>query len=334
MKALCQFPLLARIRLLPHMLACGMLLSTAQAGLAQSWPAKPIRLLVPFAPGGTSSVVARTVSAELGKQLGQSIVIENKPGAAGVTAMFETAKSSPDGYTLVIGHVGSLAVNPYMLRDQPYDVNKDFAPVTLLTKVPNIFVVHPDVPAKDMREFIAYSKKNPGLINYGSAGNGSAGHLAFEYLKLVAGIDIAHIPYKGTGPQLVDLLAGRTQSSSAGTPALMQHIKTGKIRAIATGMVKRIPSLPDLVTVAEQGFPGFETAQWYGINAPAAVPVDIIRRIADESRKAMRTQIVAERFANDDAEAIGSSPEEYGSFIRREQKLWSDIVRRANIKSD
>lgn len=316
------------------MLACGILLSTAQAGLAQSWPAKPIRLLVPFAPGGTSSVVARTVSAELGKQLGQSIVIENKPGAAGVTAMLETAKSPPDGYTLVIGHIGSLAVNPYMLRDQPYDVNKDFAPVTLLTKVPNIFVVHPDVPAKDMREFIAYSKKNPGLINYGSAGNGSAGHLAFEYLKLVAGIDIAHIPYKGTGPQLVDLLAGRTQSSSAGTPALMQHIKTGKIRAIATGMVKRIPSLPDLVTVAEQGFPGFETAQWYGINAPAAVPVDIIRRIADESRKAMRTQIVAERFANDDAEAIGSSPEEYGSFIRREQKLWSDIVRRANIKSD
>ena len=317
-----------------RMLACGILLSTAPAGMAQSWPSKPIRLLVPFAPGGTSSVVARTVSAELGKQLGQSIVIENKPGAAGVTAMLETVKSPADGYTLVIGHIGSLAVNPYMLRDQPYDVNRDFAPVTLLTKVPNIFVVHPDVPARDMREFIAYSKKNPGVINYGSAGNGSAGHLAFEYLKLVAGIDIAHIPYKGTGPQLVDLLAGRTQSSSAGTPALMQHIKTGKIRAIATGMSKRIPSLPDLVTVAEQGFPGFETAQWYGINAPAAVPADIIRRIADESRKAMRTQFVAERFANDDAEAIGSTPEEYGKFIRSEQKIWSDIVKRANIKSD
>lgn len=323
----------------PRNYLIGVLLA-ASAGVtmlpaqAQNWPSKPIRLLVPFAPGGTSSVVARTVSSELGKQLGQSIVIENKPGAAGVTAMLETVKSTPDGYTLVIGHIGSLAVNPYMLRDQPYDVNRDFAAVTLLTKVPNIFVVHPDVPANNMREFIAYAKKNPGVINYGSAGNGSAGHLAFEYLKLVAGIDIAHIPYKGTGPQLVDLLAGRTQSSSAGTPALMQHIKTGKIRAIATGMNKRIPSLPDLVTVAEQGFPGFETAQWYGINAPAAVPTDIIRRIADESRRAMRTQFVAERFANDDAEAIGSTPQEYDTFIRAEQKIWSDIVKRANIKSD
>ncbi len=312
----------------------GILCLATQAALAQAWPSKPIRLLVPFAPGGTSSVVARVVSAELGKQLGQSIVVENKPGAAGVTAMLETMKSAPDGYTLVIGHIGSLAVNPYILKDQPYDVNRDFMAVTLLTKVPNIFVVHPSVPAKDMREFIAYAKKNPGAINYGSAGNGSAGHLAFEYLKLVAGIDIAHIPYKGTGPQLVDLLAGRTQASSAGTPALMPHIKSGKLRAIATGMTKRIPSLPELGTVAEQGFPGFETAQWYGINAPAGVPVDIIRRLAEESRRALRTQAVAERFATDDAEPIGSSPQEYDTFIRAEQKIWSDIVKRAGIKSD
>ena len=322
------------IRIGGRILAFGLVAVATQTAMAQAWPSKPIRLLVPFAPGGTSSVVARTVSSELGKQLGQSVVVENKPGASGVTAMLETVKSAPDGYTLVMGHVGSLAVNPYILPDQPYDVNKDFAAVTLLTKVPNIFVVHPDVPAKDMREFIAYAKKNPGAINYGSAGNGSAGHLAFEYLKLVAGINIAHIPYKGTGPQLVDLLAGRTQASSAGTPALLQFVKSGKIRAIGTGTLKRIPSLPDLPTVAEQGFPGFETAQWYGINAPAAVPADIIRRIADESRKAMRSTVVAERFANDDAEAIGSTPQEYDAFIRREQKIWADIVKRAAIKTD
>jgi tripartite-type tricarboxylate transporter receptor subunit TctC len=317
-----------------RLLALAVLGIAAQAAQAQGWPSKPIRLLVPFAPGGTSSVVARTVAAELGKQLGQSVVMENKPGASGVTAMLETVNSPPDGYTLVIGHVGSLAVNPYILPDQPYDVNRDFAAVTLLTKVPNIFVVHPGVPAKDMREFIAYAKKNPGVINYGSAGNGSAGHLAFEYLKLVAGIDIAHIPYKGTGPQLIDLLAGRTQASSAGTPALSQHVKSGKLRAIGTGTLKRIPSMPELPTIAEQRFPGFETAQWYGINAPAAVPADIIRRIADESRKAVRSPFVAERFANDDAEAIGSTPQEYDSFIRKEQKIWSDIVKRANIKTD
>jgi tripartite-type tricarboxylate transporter receptor subunit TctC len=301
---------------------------------AQAWPAKPIRLVVPFVPGGTSSVVARTVASELGKQLNQSIVVENKGGGAGAPAMQDVAKSAPDGYTLIIGHIGTLAVNPYILPDQPYDVNRDFAAVTLLTKVPNIFVVHPGVPAKDMREFIAYAKKNPGSINYGSAGNGSAGHLAFEYLKLVAGINVAHIPYKGTGPQLIDLLAGRTQASSAGTPALMPHIKSGKLRAIATGMTRRIPSLPDLPTVAEQGFPNFETAQWYGLNAPAGVPPDIIRRLYEESRNALRSPLVAERFANDDAEAIGSTPQEYDAFIRSEQKIWSEIVKRAAIKPD
>jgi tripartite-type tricarboxylate transporter receptor subunit TctC len=328
------------MKISPHIRRAGLLLagaalaSAAPAALAQGWPSKPIRLLVPFAPGGTSSVVARTVSAELSKQLGQSVVVENKPGASGITAMQETLAAPADGYTWVVGHIGSLAVNPYIVPNHPYDVNKDFAAVTLLTKVPNIFVIHPDLPARDMREFIAYAKKNPGAINYGSAGNGSAGHLAFEYLKLVAGISIAHIPYKGTGPQLVDLLAGRTQASSAGTPALLQHVRTGKLRAIGTGTQKRIPSLPDLPTVAEQGFPGFETAQWYGLNVASGVPADLVRRIADESRKALRSQAVAKAFANDDAEAIGSTPQEYDAFIRGEQKIWSDIVKRASIKTD
>jgi tripartite-type tricarboxylate transporter receptor subunit TctC len=187
---------------------------------AQSWPSKPIRFVVPFAPGGTSEIVARSVSAELGKQLGQTVYVENKPGGAGVPAMQEVAKAAPDGHTLILGHVGTLAVNPYMLKNQPYDVNRDFIPVTLLAKVPNVFVIHPDVPAKNFREFVDYVKKHPGQLNYGSAGNASAGHLAMEYLKLVTGMFITHIPYRGTGPQLTDLLAGRTQASSAGMPAL------------------------------------------------------------------------------------------------------------------
>ena len=221
-----------------------LLLATGAAGLSSAfsplhaqtaWPSKPIRFVVPFAPGGTSEIVARSVAAELTKQLGHNVFVENKPGGAGVVAMIDVAKAAPDGHTLILGHVGTLAVNPYMLANQPYDVNKDFIPVTLLAKVPNVFVVHTDVPARNFKEFVAYVKKNPGQLNYGSAGNASAGHLAMEYLKLVTGMYITHIPYRGTGPQLTDLLAGRTQASSAGLPALSAHIKSGKLRAIAVG---------------------------------------------------------------------------------------------------
>ncbi len=298
------------------------------------WPHKPVRFLVPFAPGGTSEIVARSVAAELTKQTGQTIYVENKPGAAGVIAMEEAAKAAPDGHTIILGHVGTLAVNPYMLAKQPYDVNKDFVPVTLLAKVPNVFVIHPDVPAKNFKEFVAYAKKNPGLLSYGSAGNASAGHLAMEYLKLVTGMFMAHIPYRGTGPQLTDLLAGRTQASSAGMPALGAHIRSGKLRAIAVGTLQRIPALPDVPTVAEMGFKDFETAQWYGILAPAGTPADVVRKIQEESLKALKSSAVTERFATDNAVSGGASSAEFAKFIAREQKIWSDIVKRAGIKPD
>ncbi len=301
---------------------------------AQAWPAKPVRFVVPFAPGGTSEIVARSVAAELTKQLGQSVFVENKPGGAGVTAMQEVAKAPADGYTMILTHVGTLAVNPYMLKNQPYDVGRDFAPVTLLAKVPNVFVIHPDVPAKDFKEFVAYAKANPGRLNYGSAGNASAGHLAMEYLKLVTGMFITHIPYRGTGPQLTDLLAGRTQASSAGMPALGAHIRSGKLRAIAVGTPQRIPALPDVPTVQEMGFKDFETSQWYGIHVPAGVPADVIRKIQEESHKALRSSAVTERFATDNAVGGGGPTAEYAAFIAREQKVWSDIVKRAQIKAD
>ena len=303
--------------------------------LAQSqWPSRPIRFVVPFAPGGTSEIVARAVAAELAKQLGQNVYVENKPGGAGTVAMIDVAKSAPDGQTIILGHVGTLAVNPYMLTNQPYDVNKDFVPVTLLAKVPNIFVIHPDVAATNFSEFVAYVKKNPGKLNYGSAGNASAAHLAMEYLKLVTGMDIVHVPYRGTGPQLTDLLAGRTQASSAGLPALSAHIKSGKLRAIAVGTRQRIAQLPDVPTVAEMGFPDFETAQWYGILAPAGTPPDIVRRLQEESRKALHSDAVTERFGNDGAVSGGGPSSEFAAFIAREQQIWSDIVKRANIKPD
>jgi tripartite-type tricarboxylate transporter receptor subunit TctC len=221
-----------------------------------------------------------------------------------------------------------------MLRNQPYDVNKDFTPVTLLAKVPNVFVIHPDVPAKSFKEFVDHVKRNPGRLNYGSAGNASAGHLAMEYLKLVTGMFITHIPYRGTGPQLTDLLAGRTQASSAGLPALGAHIRSGKLRAIAVGTRQRIAAMPDVPTVAEMGHKDFETSQWYGIHVPAGTPPDIIKRLQEESQKALRSNAVTERFATDNAIGGGGPSSEYAEFIAREQKIWSDIVVRAQIKPD
>jgi tripartite-type tricarboxylate transporter receptor subunit TctC len=304
------------------------------AAQGQSWPSKPIRLVVPFAPGGSSSIVARSVGAEMEKGLGQPIVIDNRPGGGGNVAMQEVARAEPDGYTLIIGHLGTLAVNPFMYEKLPFDTNGDFAAVSLLVKVPNIFVVHADVPAKDLRELVALAKKDPGKLFYGSAGNGSSGHLVFEYLKLLAGVDIVHVPYKGTGPNLQDLLAGRTQATSAGTPPLMPHVKAGKLRAIAVAGAKRLQVLPDVGTVAEQGFPGFEATQWYGINAPAKTPAAIIQRLAAEAAKAVQHPEVLKRFAADDAESVGSTPQEYAAFIAAEQARWGEVVRKANIKAN
>jgi tripartite-type tricarboxylate transporter receptor subunit TctC len=301
---------------------------------AQNYPSKPIRLVVPFAPGGSSSIVARSVAAEMEKGLGQPIVVDNKPGGGGNVAMVEVAKADPDGYTLIIGHVGSLAMNPFMYDKLPYDVDRDFAAVSLLAIVPAIFVVHESVPAKNLKEFVALAKAQPGKLNYGSAGNGSAGHLAMEYLKQTTGIDIQHVPYKGTGPNIIDLVAGRTQAASAGTPPLMPHVKSGKLRVIAVGTSKRLHTLPDVGTVAEQGYPGFETSQWYGLNAPAKTPEAIIKRLAAEAAKAAHSASVKERFAADDAEAVGSTPAEYAAFIKKEQARWSKVVRAAGIKAD
>ena len=285
--------------------------SLALPAIGQSaWPSKAIRFVVPFAPGGTSEIVARSVAAELTKQLGQSVFVENKPGGAGVTAMQDVAKSAPDGHTIILGHVGTLAVNPYMLKNQPYDINKDFMPVTLLAKVPNVFVIHPDVPATNFKEFVAYAKKNPGQLNYGSAGNASAGHLAMEYLKLVTGMFITHIPYRGTGPQLTDLLAGRTQASSAGLPALGPYIRSGKLRAIAVGTSQRISSLPDVPTVAEGGVPGYEVVAWYGLFAPTGTPRAIIMRVNAEVKRILELPEMRDRLSGEGAEVAANTSAE------------------------
>jgi tripartite-type tricarboxylate transporter receptor subunit TctC len=302
---------------------------------AQNYPNKPVRIVVPFAPGGSSEIVARAVAQKLTEQLGQQFIVENKPGGAGNIATAEVAKSEPDGYTLILGHVGTFAVNPILFGAKlPYDANKDFAPIGLLAKVPSVFVVNAKVPANNLKEFIALANAKPGQMNYGSAGNASSGHLSFEYLKLVTGIDVQHIPYKGTGPQLQDLLGGRTEAASAGAPPLMAHIKSGALKAIAVGTTSRVPSLPNVATVAEQGFPGFETSQWYGLLAPAKTPAAILAKLSDEVGKALRAADVKAKFDADGAGGGSGVATEFAAFMKAEQKRWEDVVTRARITVD
>lgn len=309
----------------------GLLPGMAQAQAA--WPSKSVRFVVPFAPGGSSEIVARSTAAELTKTLGQSVFVDNKPGAAGNIAMSEVARAE-DQHTLILGHIGTLAVNPFIFDKLPYDPNKDFKPVSLLAKVPSLYVVHPDVPAKNLREFIAYVKSKPGKLSYGSAGNGSAGHLAFEYLKMTADVFMLHVPYRGTGPMLTDLLSGRVDASAVGAAAILPFIKSGKVRCIATGSAKRLPQLPDVGTVAEQGFPGFEMTQWYGMLAPANLAPAHLDKLAAETAKAVKSQGSLERLNADAAEAIGDTPAQFAQFIAAEQARWKKVLLRAKVKPD
>ncbi len=307
------------------------------AGVAQAaeWvPQKPIRLVVPYGPGGSSDIIARVMASEMSKGLGQQVVVENKPGASGVVAMQDVARSDPDGYTIVLGHVGTLAVNPSMLSSIPYDTDNDFVPITLIAKVPVVFVIHSDVPAKNFKEFIALAKSEPGKLSYGSAGNGSAGHLAFEQLKLVTQADILHIPYKGTGAQLTDLLGHRTDAASAGLPPFLPHLKSGKLIALAVGSAERLPLIPDVPTVVEEGYPGFESSQWFGFLAPAGTPQEAIDRLQSEAVNALKTNSVSERLKEDASVAVGSTPEEFKAFITAERTRWGEIVRKANLKAE
>ena len=298
-----------------------------------AWPSKSVRFVVPFAPGGSSEIVDRASAAELSKLLGQSVYVDNKPGAAGNVAMQEVARAD-DQHTLILGHIGTLAVNPYIFDKLPYDANKDFKPISLLAKVPSLYLVHPDVPAKNLKEFIALAKAKPGRLNYGSAGNGSAGHLAMEYLKMATETFMVHVPYRGTGPQLQDLLAGRLDAASVGAPAVLQFIRTGKLRCIATGTPQRIPQLPDVPTVAEQGYPGFEMTQWYGLMAPSTLPQAAADKLAAAAVKAMKEPQALERLNADAAIAVGSTPAEFAKFIGVEQQRWKAVIARAKIKPD
>lgn len=326
-------PTLNRRQLLVSTAASAMSLTPLLSQAQTPWPTKPLRLVVPFAPGGSSEIVARALAGEMAKTIGQNVFVDNKPGGAGNIAMQEVANAT-DEHTLILGHIGTLAVNPYIFPKLSYDANKDFTPITLISKVPSLYVVHPDLAVKNLKEFVAYAKANPGKLNYGSAGNGSAGHLAFEYLKMVSETFILHVPYRGTGPMLTDLMAGRLDAAAVGAPALLQFIKAGKLRCIATGTTTRLPQLPDVPTVAEQGFKGFEMTQWYGLMAPSKVAKANIDKLEKEAVAAARGKVVHDKLSQDTALAVGNTRAEFEAFIKLEQARWKPVIARAQIKPE
>ncbi len=304
----------------------------AQPALAQSYPVKPIRLIVPFAAGGGNDNVARLVGKRLGETLGQPVIVDNRPGAGGVVGAELAAKSAPDGYTLFLGGVGSHAINPGLIKNLPYDPVKDFAPVELLAQAPLVLVVHSSVPARDIAELIAYARQNPGKLNFASNGNGSSSQLAAVMFESMAGIDMVHVPYKGLSPALTDLLSGQVQLMFSSVVAILPHIKAGKLRGLAVTGTKRLALLPGLPTIAESGFPGYEASSWYGILAPAGTPRDIVARLNAELSKALEQPEVRSSLLAEGAEPVGGTPEQFAAHIRAEKERLGKVIRDAKIR--
>jgi tripartite-type tricarboxylate transporter receptor subunit TctC len=307
----------------------------ASSVLAQSWPQKPVRVIVPFAPGGASDLMPRLVGEKLQALWGQPVLMENRPGAAGNIGMEAGAKSPPDGYTLLSAPNGNLVVNPHMYSKLAYDVFKDLAPVTRISAVQNVLVVHPDVPASSVKELVALARAKPGTLNFASPGNGSQAHVAVELLKLQLGLDLVHVAYQGVGPAVKDLLGGRINVMVAQVPSALPHIKAGKLRALGVASAAPLAALPEVPTTASAApLPGFEAVSWYALMAPAGTPIDIIRKVHTDIANVLQMPDVRERLAGMGAEPSGESPAELAARIKAEYDRWGDVVRKANIKAD
>jgi tripartite-type tricarboxylate transporter receptor subunit TctC len=307
---------------------------TVQIAQAQSWPNKPIRLVVPFSAGGNTDIVARLFAQELSKTLGQPVVVENKPGASGNIGADAVAKSAPDGYTLVMGTVGTHAINASLYKKMPYDAIKDFAPVTLLASVPNVLVVPVSLPVKSVKELVAYGKANPGKLSFASSGVGTSIHLSGEMFRTTTGIDMTHIAYKGSAPAVTDLIAAQVQLMFDNLPTSLQYVKTDKLRALAVTTAKRIEALPDVPTMIESGFPGFETGSWFGVFAPAATPKDIIARLNTELLKIAQTPEMQQKLLQSGAEPVGKGSEEFTAYVRSETTKWAKVVKDSGATAD
>jgi len=310
-----------------------LLLLIALPAAAQGYPAKPVRLVVPFPPGGPTDIVSRLLAPKMAAALGQQMVIENRGGAGGAIGTEQVAKSAPDGYTLVMGTIGGLAVAKSLNPKLGYDTLRDLAPITQSVSVTSILVVHPSVPAKTVREVLAIARAAPGKLNYASSGNGTITHLAGELLKLTGKVNIAHVPYKGGAPALVALVSGEVDMSYENSLIITPHIRSGKVRGIAVTSAKRSALLPELPTIAET-LPGYSASGWYGLLAPSATPKTVIARLNAEAVKALRAPDVIDKLTGQGAEPVGSTPEEFTAFIRSETDKWANLVKAANMRAD
>jgi tripartite-type tricarboxylate transporter receptor subunit TctC len=301
---------------------------------AQSYPTRPIRMVVAYPPGGGTDIVGRMMAQRFTEQLGQNVVVDNRGGATGNIGTELVARSAPDGYTLLMGNVAPNAINVSLFKSLPYDPVKDFAPVSLVAATPNVLVVHPALPVNTVKELIALARAKPGALNFPSAGIGSSSHLAGELLKSLAKIDMVHVPYKGGGPALTDLLAGQMQLMFATMPAAMPHVKAGKLRAVAVTTAKRSQTLRELPTVAEEGVAGYEASTWYGLLAPAGTPQPVVERLHQETVKALAGAELRERLAAQGFEPVGGSPAEFTAYIKSEIAKWGRVIREAGIRAE
>lgn len=295
---------------------------------------KPLRLIVPFTPGGSTDILARALAPKLGAALGMNVIIDNKPGAGGSLGAAEAAKAEPDGNTLLMGHIGTLAVNPSMYPRLPYDPLKSFVPVAGVARVPNVLVVPAGSAARSFKDFIERARAQPGKFTYSSGGNGSAAHITFEVLKLRSKVFMLHIPYRGTAPSVTDLIAGQVDATFTGAPAVLPHIKSGRLRALAVSSPQRIAALPEVPTVAESGYPGFEADQWYGVVAPAGTPAAVVARLNAEINKALVLPEVAQQLAVEGAVPMPGTPQAFGQLIAREIPRWAEVVKAGNVKPE
>jgi len=314
------------------MLAAAML--PAGIAIAQPYPSKPIRFIVPFPAGGIADVMARVFGQKFNDAWGQPVVIENRPGAGGNIGAEAVAKSPPDGYTLVMGSIGTHSVNISLFSRMPFDPVRDFAPIALVIKSQNLLVVHPSVPAKTVQELIALARARPGQLAYASAGNGTAGHLAGELFKAMAKIDIVHIPYKGNVPAITDLIGGQTSMTFATMPTVLPQVKADRLRALAVTGAQRSSALPNAPTVAEAALPGFEVTNWIGVFAPAGTPADIVAKLNAEIMRIMRLPDVEPRLASEGAQFTPNTPNEFAAFVKSEIAKWGKVIRDAGLRAD
>ena len=310
------------------------LLCCAQLTLAQAYPTRPIRFIVPYAPGGGADIVARATSQKMSEGLGVTVVVDNRVGAAGDIGSALAAKAAPDGYTLLMGNVGPIAINVSLNKQRAFDPITELAPVSMMAIYPNVLVVNPSLPAKSLAEFVTLARSRPGQLSYASSGNGSSTHLAAELLKSMAHINITHIPYKGGSQAVVDVISGQVQLYFSSAPGALPHVKTGKLRALGVTSTQRLRAAPDIAAIAELGYPGYDAVNWVGVLVPARTPDNIIQRLHTEIVKVLRHADIEERLTAQGGQAETGAPEQFSAHIKSEIKKWAQVIKSAGLKAE